>query len=69
MDNILAESIRQSAEMSFNGVDDIKNSIANDIKKGRNPMLARSFEIGVRQNTAMYQMSEPNAPVKFNMDF
>jgi hypothetical protein len=70
MDNILVESIRHSHEMSFNAGDsnNLKNSLATDVKKGRNPMLARSFEMGVKHNAGMYMMSEPNDNVKFNMD-
>jgi hypothetical protein len=69
MDNILVESIRHSAEMSFNGKHGVMDSLAADIKKGRSPMLARSFEMGVKNNTAIYQLNEPNEGVKFNFDY
>lgn len=67
MDNILVESIRHSQEMSFNGMDTMAGELAQDITKGRNPMLARSFEIGVKHANPIYSMAEVPEKVKFNM--
>ena len=67
MDNILVETIRHSAEMSFNAGDGglISAELAADIVNGRNPVLARSFGVGIKE-TGMAAISDP-IDVKFNM--
>jgi hypothetical protein len=69
MDNILVETIRHSAEMSFNAGDGgaISAELAADIVNGRNPVLARSFEAGIKESgVGALSMSEIHDP-KFNM--
>jgi hypothetical protein len=69
MDNILVESIRNSQEMSYNGQDSFAGDLAENVLKGRkNPMLARSFEMGVKHVNPVYAVTEPPENVKFNMD-
>lgn len=68
MDNILVESIRNSQEISYNGQDSIAGELAADIMKGKNPMLARSFEMGVKHVNPLYSVTEPPEKVKFNMN-
>lgn len=53
MDNILVESFRNSAELSFgSGGGDIIDMSA-EIINGNNPVLARSFEETVRETMIM----------------
>jgi hypothetical protein len=68
MDNILVESIRNSHEMSYNGQDSVAGDLAADVLRGRNPMLARSFEQGVKHVNPVYSVTEPPEKVKFNMN-